>query len=205
MPMNSNFGLWEVDCRELSEDGETLILRQRVEPLAAKLDELYGLARRCELTTVFTTCCSGRMPRNVDHGDFLFVPLQGNETGWESRVSDYPLIYLDKVTCGDPRLNFQCRAFDVFHGNRNAEKLLFLLDISNWIVFGNGFELCVASSIEGILGAGYRVQLITDVLAQSAGGYGGFGTEESKARVIGELQAKGVTTLLLRELILQLS
>jgi hypothetical protein len=203
--MKKHIGLWEVDCRELSEDGESLILRQRVEPLAAKLNELYSLAQRRDLTTVFTTCCSGRMPRIGDRKDFLYVPLQGNDSGWESRLCDYPLIYLDKVTCGDPRLNFQCRAFDVFHGNRNAERLLFLLDIPTWVVFGNGFELCTVSSIEGILGAGYRVQLITDVLAQSAGSYGDFGTEQSKARVIGELQAKGVETLLLRELILQLS
>jgi hypothetical protein len=204
-PMNSNIGLWEVDCRELSEDGETLVLRQRVEPLEAKLDELHELARRCELTTVFTICCSGRMPQNADNSSFLFVPLQGNENNWESRVRDYPLIYLDKVSYGDPRLNFQTRAFDVFHGNRNAERLISLLDVSTWIVFGNGFELCTATSIEGILGTGCRVQLLTDVLAQSAGGYGEFGTEESKARVIGELRAKGAETLLLRELILQLS
>jgi nicotinamidase-related amidase len=203
--MNNRIGLWEVDCRELSEDGKTLKFRHRVEPLTAKLNELYSLAKRCELTTVFTICCSGRMPQNEDRKDFLFVPLQGNESGWESQVSDYPLIYLAKVACGDPRLNFECRAFDVFHGNRNAERLLFLLDISTWIVFGNGFELCTASSVEGILGAGYRVQLITDVLAQSAGGYGDFGTEKSKARVVEELRAKGVETLLLRELILQLS
>ena len=153
--MNNRIGLWEVDCRELSEDGKTLKFRQRVEPLTAKLNELYSLAKRCELTTVFTICCSGRMPQNEDRKDFLFVPLQGNESGWESQVSDYPLIY------------------------RNAERLLFLLDISTWIVFGNGFELCTASSVEGILGAGYRVQLITDVLAQSAGSYGDFGTEKS--------------------------
>ena len=201
--MKYNIGLWEVDCRELSEDGKTLQFRQRVEPLVAKLNELYDFARKRKLTTVFTTCCSGKMPQKGNRKDFLFVPLQGNETGWESRLGDYPLIYLEKVACGDPRLNFQCRAFDVFHGNRNAERLLFLLDISNWIVFGNGFELCVASSVEGILGAGYRVQLITDVLALSAGGYGDFGTEESKARVIDELHAKGVEILSLRELIQQ--
>jgi len=203
--MENNIGLWEVDCRELSEDGKKLKLRPRVEPLAAKLNKLYSLARRCALTTVFTTCCSGTMPDNGEREDFLFVPRQGNETGWESRLGDFPLIYLEKVTCGDPRLNFQCRAFDVFHGNRNVERLLFLLGISTWIVFGNGFELCVASSVEGILNAGYRVQLITDLLVQSAGSYGDFGTDESKARVIGGLRADGVETLFLRELIQQLS
>ena len=203
--MKNTIGLWDVDCRELSEDGKTLKFRQRVEPLAAKLNELYDFARRHELTTIFTTCCSGRMPPNVNHKDFLFVPLQGNESGWESRFSDYTLIYLEKVTCGDPRLNFQCRAFDVFHGNQNAERLLYLLDIPTWIVFGNGFELCVASSVGGILNVGYHVRLITDVLAQSARGYGDLGTEKSKARVISDLQAKGAETLSLGELIEQLS
>jgi len=198
--MKYNIGLWEVDCRELSEDGQTFKFRQRVQPLAAKLNALSDFARKGELTTVFTTCCSGRMPQNGNQKDFLFVPLQGNETGWESKLSDYPLIYLEKITCGNPRLNFECQAFDVFHGNRNAERLLSLLDIRTWIVFGNGFELCVASAVNGILEAGYRVQLVTDVLAQSAGGYGDFGTEKSKARVIGELHEKGAEILSLREL-----
>jgi nicotinamidase-related amidase len=202
--MKNNIGLWEVDCRELSEDGKTLEFRQRVEPLIAKLNELYDFAGRHGLTTIFTTCCSGRMPPNVNRKDFLFVPLQGNDSGWESRLNDCRLIYLEKVTCGDPRLNFQCRAFDVFHRNQNAERLLHLLDIPTWVVFGNGFELCVASSVDGILDAGYRVRLITDVLAQSARGYGDLGTGKSKARVIGELQAKGAETSSLEELIQQL-
>jgi nicotinamidase-related amidase len=202
--MKYNIGLWEVDCRELSKDGRTWVLRQRVQPLAAKLDRLNDFARKHELATVFTACCSARMPQRAGRDDFLFVPVSGNENGWESRLSDYSLIYLEKTTCGDPLLNFQYRAFDVFHGNHNAGRLLMLLDIPTWIVYGNGFELCVASAVEGILRAGCSVRLLTDILAQSAGGYGDYGTERSKARAIGQLGEKGAETLSLQELVQEL-
>ena len=130
--------------------------------------------------------------------------MRGNEDGWESRLSDYSLIYLEKTTCGDPRLNYQYRAFDVFHGNHNAGRLLVLLDIPTWVVYGNGFELCVASAVEGILKAGRSVRLVTDVLAQNAGGYADYGTERSKARAIVQLREKGAETLSLQELVQEL-
>jgi nicotinamidase-related amidase len=202
--MKNKIGLWEVDCRELSKDGRTWELRQRVKPLAVKLDQLGDFARKHELTTVFTACCSARMPQRGGRGGFLFVPLRGNENRWESRLGEHSLIYLEKTTCGDPQLNYQYRAFDVFHGNHNAKRLLLLLDIPTWIVYGNGFELCVASAVEGILKAGRSVRLVTDVLAQSAGGYADYGTEGSRARAIVQLGEKGAETLSLQELMLEL-
>ena len=92
MAMKYNVGLWEVDCRELSKDGRTWALRQRVQPLAAKLDKLNDFARSRGLTTVLTACCSARMPQRGGRDDFLFVPMRGNEDGWESRLSDYSLL-----------------------------------------------------------------------------------------------------------------
>jgi nicotinamidase-related amidase len=43
------------------------------------------------------------------------------------------------------------------------------LEVETWAVFGNGFDLCVASAARGILQAGLELILLEDVRIASAG------------------------------------
>jgi len=192
--MNETFGFFDVDCREITPT-QTLAFRPRVQPLADKLNALYAYAARQDVVTIFTTCCSGRMLARDSRDDVLFVPLDASDTEWMQGATQAHLIYLQKKAYGDPQLNFACRAFDMFTDNQQAERLLRLLAIPEWVVFGNGFDLCVNSAATGILHAGYRVTLLTDLMIPGAKGYGNNGTEENKIAVYAELVRQGARAI----------
>ena len=70
--MNKGYALFDVDCLEISEDGQGLDFRPRVKPLANKLTQLYEAAELFNFPFLFSTCCSGRM---LKPGDFDDIPL----------------------------------------------------------------------------------------------------------------------------------
>ena len=195
--MNATFGFFDVDCREIAPTG-ALTLRPRVQPLAERLQALYDYAVRHDLVTIFTTCCSGRMLERGSRDDILFVPLDADDTDWSEGVPDARLIYLQKKAYGDPRVNFDCRAYDMFADNPHAAHLLRTLDIPEWVVFGNGFDLCVNSAVSGILCAGYAVTLLTDLMIPcgqlaylAERGFGHIGTEAYRNDIYAEFVRQG--------------
>ena len=186
------YGLFDADSRELDGTGSGLAYRPRIAPIVPKLETLYRLAEREGWPLVFSTCCSGHMlPANGLPG-VLHVPLDPRETGWQERVPEFRTFYVAKKSYGDPKINGACRAFDMFQDNGNVARLIRMLAVEEWVVFGNGFDLCVGSAARGLLAAGARVLLLEDVRVSSAAG-----TPESEARTIGELRRAGarVTTI----------
>ncbi|MFZ5828843.1 MAG: hypothetical protein ACOY3P_02080 [Planctomycetota bacterium] len=192
--MKHRYALFDVDCHELNAAGNGLSRRPRVEPLADKLERLYACAVQYNLPVVFTTCCSGRMPRPGDLPDVLFVPLDRAQREWEDHVDDHRLFYLEKKAYGEPRINSEMRAYDMFQDNANAARLAELLGVEEWIVFGNAFDVCTACGARGLLAAGQRVCLLPDVGVLGARGYGESGTEEHLRKVLAELERLGATT-----------
>jgi nicotinamidase-related amidase len=199
--MKANIGFFDVDCCEANEDFTRLQFRPRVEPVAAKIRRLHALAGDRDIAMIFTTCCSGRMLQAGTLPDILYVPCDPCNDGWRDRVSDHRLFFLQKFTCNIPGENFRQQAFDAFRHNGNASTLLDLLGIKRWVVFGNGFDLCVRSASLGILKSGRAVHLLTDVTVPSDRGYGQCGTEENHQQVIAELVRLGATTGTLEELL----
>jgi len=184
--MNTRFGFFDTDCRELDEPGEGLAYRPRVRPLIVKLERLYALAERRGYPLVFTTCCSGRMPAAASWPQVCQVPLDATDAGWRESVGRFRQFYLAKRTCGRPEGNLACRYFDMFLHNANAAALLRKLAVGTWVVFGNGFDLCVGAAARGILDAGQDLILLEDVRVASARA-----TPASEQATLDELAARG--------------
>jgi len=200
-PLNRRLALFDTDCLEVA-DGASLRSRElrdfgirgRVQPLAERLDGLYAFARRHDLVMVFTQCCSARVVAPHSHPEVLVVPLDPVDRDWMGEVGRFRLINIQKHNGAPLHESFMCRHFDMFQHNANARRLLQILDIPRWVVFGHGFDLCVDSAVKGIVSAGYRAHVLTDVIASSAAGYGPYGTPESKRLIMEYLIKIGVTT-----------
>ncbi len=190
---------FDVDCCEADESGAGLAFRPRVQPIAARVARLHAYAKEAGLPLVFTTCCSGRAPRGGELPGVLHIPRDPADTGWLEQVGRHRLFHIEKLTCGEPGANYAREAFNAFRHNPNAARMVAALDVAQWVVFGNGFDFCVNTAVRGLLAAGQRVLLLTDVLIASAVGYGASGTAENRARILGELRAMGVVERTLDE------
>lgn len=200
-PLNRRLALFDTDCLEVADENSVRSaqlpgfgIRPRVQPLADKLDRLYAFARRHDLTMVFTQCCSARAVAPGAHPEVLVVPMDPADRGWMDRVDRFRLINIQKHSAAPLHESFICRHFDMFQHNANARRLLEILDIPRWVLFGHGFDLCVDSAVKGIVAAGYAAHVLTDVIASSAAGYGPYGTPESKRLILEYLVKIGVTT-----------
>ncbi len=202
--MKHRYGLFDVDCQELNDSCNGLSLRPRVEPLSEALRELSACAEEYGFPVVFTTCCSGRMPGTDDLRNTLYVPLDPASREWEDRLDDYRIFYLQKNAYGDPKINSERRAFDMFQDNGNAERLVRTLEVDQWLAFGNAFDGCVNCAARGLLAAGQKVCLLPDVGVLGAKGYGPSGTEENLRNVIRELCQLGAQTSTLQQFLASL-
>lgn len=189
---NKRIGFFDVDCLELSADDQGFAYRPRVKTIVGQLEEIYQKAEKRKAPFLFTTCCSGNMPKPESFEDVLYVPLSSFENNWQKKVASYRKFYLAKRAYGVPGVNYACRAFDMFQDNMNARKLLEKLDVKLWVVFGNGFDLCVKSAVSGILNAGYEVIVIQDVFISSAGGNSQ--TEEKTRELLKQQGAQFITS-----------
>ena len=190
--MTHRFGLFDVDTREMDESGQGLAYRPRVRPIVPQLERLYALAEAKSYPVVFTTCCSGRMPTPQALPDTLFIPLDGSDTSWCGRLRSHRQFYLAKLSHGNPRLNLACRAYDMFRHNGNASRLARELAVQTWVVFGNAFDLCVASAAAGLLRARLALIVLEDVRVSSAQG-----DPQSEAATLRTLRDQGARVLTL--------
>ena len=193
--------LFDSDCLEVAgpDSRRSKVLpgfgiRSRMQPMADQLDALYDFAKKQGLVMVFTHCCSSNPVKPGQHPDVLVVPMDPADQSWTTQLDRYRLINIEKHNATPLNRSFICRHFDAFQHNSNSSRLLQLLNIPRWILFGHGFDLCVDSAAKGIIAAGYQVHLLTDVIASSAPCYGPYGTEDSKRSILAYLQKIGVTT-----------
>jgi len=194
--MTPRYGLFDVDCLEMNEQGDGLTFRPRVVPIIPLLGQLYHFGEAHNAPFVFCTCCSGSMPQPGVFEDVLHIPLDKSKQNWCAQVPDFRRFYLEKITYGDPKENAACRAFDVLGTNANGQKLFSLLKVDTWIVFGNGFDYCVGSAVKAMLAAGHKVILPQDVRISSAGG-----TPQSEEQTLAEMRAAGATITTLADIL----
>lgn len=194
--MLHRFGFFDTDCRDYNRKLGALDYRPRVLPLAPRLEILYSLIEKNQYPFVFSTCCSGSMPLANDLPDVLYIPLDASDQSWTQKIDDYRRFYLAKKAYGDPKRNAECRAFDMFQDNQNAPKLIQSLNVDTWIVFGNGFDLCVNAAAQGLLKCGVDLIVLSDVRISSAGG-----TPDSELLTMNSLIKSGAKTMLLDNLL----
>jgi hypothetical protein len=183
------FAFMDVDCRELSADRSGLAYRPRVEPLRPRLDALFAEIERLGAPLLFSTCCSGRMPRPGELEGVLHIPMDPEQKAWQGQVSQHRRFYLEKAACtGLPGV----RTFD---NNFNAAELARRLDVEAWVVFGNGLDFCVDHAVLHLLGLGRPVHFVPELLVSGAKGYGPSGTAENHARLIRIWRERGCREL----------
>lgn len=105
------------------------------------------------------------------------VPMDPAESSWEEALGRERLFHLEKP----------CGGWHTFETNGNAVRLFAGLGIHEWVVFGNGLDLCVDHAVRNLLGLGLSVSFLSDLLIPSAPGHGPFGdsgTPESRERTI---------------------
>lgn len=171
MPSDAPLALFDVDSRERGVGASCgLCARPRMSHLQPALDRLYAFAAERGLPIVFTTCCSGRMLAPGERPDVLHIPMDAADQGWVSQLDEYRLYYVEKPAWGDPQLNYERRAFEIFARNDNVAPLVQALGDRRWVVFGNGFDLCVDGVVQGLRRAGRSVTVLADVLVSSATG-----------------------------------
>ena len=201
LTVNKSIAVFDSDCLEVAnkKSVRSKILpdfgfRERIQPIAEKLDKLYAFAEDNNIVMVFTHCCGAANIKPDNNSKVLVVPMDSSDQSWLEKVDDYRLFNIEKRHDGELHESFICRHFDAFQHNPNAALLIKKLNIPTWVVFGHGFDLCVDSSVKGIISSGYKVHLLTDMIASSASGYGPYGTEESKKSILEYLIKVGVTT-----------
>jgi nicotinamidase-related amidase len=168
-----------------------------MQPKADKIDSIYSFARLHDISVIFTQCCSASLVENDSPDGTLVVPLESEQTSWIDKVKYSRMINIRKKSgLNEPNTtkSFICRYFDAFQYNANAQKLLDIMAIDQFVLFGHGFDLCVDSSAKGLVAAGKKVHFLTDVSAPSAQGYGPYGTEDSGKTILDYLVKIGVTT-----------
>jgi len=183
-------GYFDVDSRELSEDGTGWVFRPRMRPLADQVSRVLACAEEEGSPLVATTCGSGRMPKGGFCPGGVVIPLDQSDRSWLDRIEGHRFFHLEK----------QCGTWRAFDGNPNAAKLFIELGILDWVVFGNGLDLCVDQAVQNLLSLGLRVTFLCDVLIPNATGddpLDDSGTPASRARTLARWKTLGAreTTL----------
>ena len=197
--MNRSAAFFNVDTQQPSEDASGLIYRPRVQPLSGKLDRLLAFARAHDIVVVATACVNAGSVQGSLEPDGAFVSIDGSPGSFESRLHDYRTIFLEKRTCGSPAANVRERAYDVFHANPNAARVVRALGATDWFVFGDSVGYCFRSTVEGLLELGLRVTVLSDVVGK------GIDTDAEMERVLAALEARGARLMPMAEALAGLS
>ncbi len=184
--MKTAVGFFNVDTQQPAENRGKLVFRPRVEPFAALLKRLLDFAEANDILVVHTACVNAGLVEEAVSRDALFVRADDVESRWSAGLEHCRAVYLQKLSCGGPEENVKNRAFDVFHANPNASRLLERLDIRHWVVFGDSVRFCLQSTARGLLALGYEVTAPSDAVGP------GVDTEAVKAEVLQGLARDGV-------------
>lgn len=187
---NSEVAFFDVDCLFWDDDSKSLTCKSgRVEPISDKIYALHDYAVNQKIPMLFTTCCSANMPDNDDMNSLgmLYIPLDSNEREWKNKINQTQSFYIAKKAFGNPKMNYDKKATNMFKDNKNLRILLDIMGIKKWVVFGDAFELCTLTAIQGLLSNGYQVTVLEDVISSSHSG-----SIEQRNQILSDLKKKGV-------------
>jgi len=196
--VHSGYGFFDTDCLYWDEESQSLMCKKRVQAISSNVYKLHEYAVKNNITTLFTTCCSARMPRKneMDSIGIAYIPLDLSDSSWKNGVNKKQSFYIAKMAYGNPKMNYDKEASDMFKFNKNLPVLLDSLKIENWIVFGDAFELCVNYAVNGMLSRGYHVTVIEDMVSPKHGG-----NKATMQQALDELRGKGVQVKKLKDIL----
>ena len=157
----SSIGLFDVDTRELSEDGTSIRFRKRVKPISHQLQMLFEFGD--DKLTLSTTCLQSKTIPPDSTGNYGLLQMKG-EVDWENDLSKYRQLFIERRSLDCPKENrCQC-VFDAFKWNPNISKVVAAAGIQRWCVFGVSLEYCLSAAVNGLLDTGQGVVVIEDAL-----------------------------------------
>jgi len=185
--MNRDVAFFNVDTQQPSEDRTRLVFRTRVEPIAEGIAKLLRHAVSHDIFVVSTACVNAGPVHRALHPETMFVSMDASPASWTPSLLGARALFLEKRTCGGPEANTRERAYDVFHSNPNAGRVIRALDIPRWVVFGDSAGYCVRSTVEGLLALGCEVSIVADVVGK------GIDSDEASAEVLRALERQGAS------------
>lgn len=188
MEISKKIGFFDVDSRELSEDGKELSFRDRVSPIIKKLDLLYDFAYKNKIKILFSTCCSGRFLKKNSFDYVLYVPLSKKDRSWEKKIDNFRYYYIAKRTYNNPRKNSEACLYNIFRYNENCMDLIKKLKIKKWVIFGNGFNFCVYNICKKMLKNNIKIIILKDTVIQGIKQNKNDNLETQKIKILEELK-----------------
>ena len=177
--------LFDVDTREPSVDGKSLVFRARADPIRGNLERLFACPSGGNRLIVATTCLHAAPIRNVLPDSARFVGMDEADIDWSRELRRRHEFFLEKRSLGSPEANRRRCAFDVVRGNPNVERLVHTADTNLWCVFGVSPEYCVRSAALGLLALGQTVVVLRDAVVPS------LGSGPAMKRALAELESRG--------------
>ena len=208
MKLDHSLAFFDIDSLECRPDAlerasilPRLSFRERVMPIAAKLDWLYEYSLAGRHPLLFSVCCSGRLPDEGGIPGMLAIPAEEGD-GWSARIDDHSLFLVEKARQGAQEgqgvtsltskgAGFVEDMHDKFRLNANLKKFIDLLSVEEWVVFGNGAAYCVHPVLSILMDAGQKLTILSDVMVDSAGGYGEETPESLRLAMLDEMAARG--------------
>lgn len=164
-----DFGFFDVDTQWGDPARQCLLLRAHLRDMASIYDRLSSLIEASGAPVIATLCLQSPWMDLSGHPDYLWVPQHGEPEMWQSKVRDHRRFILEKKACGTPAENVAAKAYDVFHSHPHAGRLVEVIGVRHWYVFGRA-EVCVGSVVEGLRTMGCLVTLVRDAVAPGSKG-----------------------------------
>jgi len=176
MKLDNSLAFFDIDSLEYRPEASErasilpkLSFRERVMPIATKLDWLYRRSLDGRHPLLFSVCCSGRVPEDRDVPEMLPIPAEDDDA-WVTRIDGNRLFLVEKARQAANGSKFVEDMHDKFRLNANLEKFVGLLSPREWVVFGNGAAFCVHPVLSILMDAGQKLTILSDVMVDSAGG-----------------------------------
>ncbi len=162
------FAIFDVDTRQAKAAGGWTYM-PRTLPYRGDVERLLAQVSRHQVPLVITTCVRGNMLEKSQFenlfDDTLFVPLEAKDTEWTTRCDQYRKFYIEKKFRREDFPNDKpYPPHEIFLYSINAHRLIDILNIDEWIVFGNAMEACGDLVISKLLEGGRRVIYIPELM-----------------------------------------
>ena len=182
-----DYAFFDVDTQWGDPAHQCLRLREHLRDMAPVYDRLFALIGASKAPLVTTLCLQSPLIDMANNPAWVWIPQAGAAADWSTRVAGGRRFMLEKRTCGCSEENVARRAYDVFHAHPHAARLIELIGIRRWFVFGRS-ELCVGAVVDGLCGLGCEVTLVSDAVAP-----GGRGNAETVRELLARSDVDNIT------------
>jgi hypothetical protein len=191
--MSKPFAFFDVDCRHPDQTNTHFVFAEKIAGFRGTVESILVKSEMLG-APILATVCLGIQRVNPEMSvktvtqkipDTAFVALNASQQDAQ-QAARCRQIFLERHACSSPEENLRQCSNDVFRYNANAATIVRALGDRHWLVFGAGFQYCVASTVEGLLKLGFQVTVLEDALLPAYGS-----AQESFAQTVEQLKSLG--------------